>query len=224
MSFRKRKLFRFKKIHKWYELDFFRGADDPTVTEVVIPGRHWFRRVIGIKWECFKNCKYLRRVYIPDSVFSIDAEAFLNCPELLEIRLPREFRLESPTFVKCPKLDPETVLLGCVGGKEKYIHWPLNPFGRFEWDELLRPDVFELTIKYDSFRRIGTDKLYKELVRRGLISHFKMLEQAGRSPSAEETDELIRFSVENKMTEMTAYFLEYKKRKFGFSGGGDFEL
>lgn len=227
LSYKKRKLFKFKRIYKGYELVLYRRPDDPTVTELVIPKFYWFRPVISIKTGCFKKCKYLRKVYIPDSVISIEYDAFIKCDELSEIRLPPGGSLESTTFIQCPRLDPQTVLLGCIGEKGRSCHWPLSRYNTLEWDELLRPDVFALTIKYDSFRLVGTKELYEELIRRRLVSHFEMLEQEGRSPSAEETDALIRFCVENKMTEMTAYFLDYKNRKFGFAGFGDdddFEL
>lgn len=226
MSYSIDELFKISEHQKRCAVMLFRKKHDPEITEVEIPAEYNGCPVTDINRYCFWDCKYLRRVYIPDipgGSITINRFAFENCPELRHIRLPKEVRIQTPGFLDCPKLDPQVVMAGLIGNPMDLS----EPFGfipRLEWDDILRPDVFELAVKYDSFKKIGTEMLFKQIVSRGLFSHFEALEKAGKSPSAEETDALIKFSSENGYTEMTAYLLEYKRQKFGFKKGGEFDL
>lgn len=193
----------------------FLKSDDPSVTRVEIPAKYNGLPVKSIASFAFLKCKFLREVFIPDSVEWLDAWAFQDCSEIRCVRLPNHVRFEQFVFQGCPKLAPETVLAGIIGNAED-ITAPFCSDRMVDWDTLLRLDVLALAIKYDSFREIGTKMLFKEIVSRGLFSHFEALEKAGKSPTAEETDALIEFSSENGYTEMTAYLLDYKNRKFGF--------
>lgn len=223
MNYSEDGLFLFKKIKHGYELFDYLGAGNPNITEIKIPGWHKLRPVTQITTKCFDKCKYLRRIYIPGSIGKIEMGAFSECGELREIRLPPCIRVEAPAFLKCPKLDPKTVLKGCVGSTRVSAAFRDVAIS-VAWDEFLRPDVFELALKYDTFRVKGMEYVYKELIRRGLFSYFETLEQAGKSPTAEQIDALIAFSSQNRKTEITAYLLDYKNRKFGFSGGDNLEL
>ncbi len=202
--------------------DFLKRGD-PSVTRVEIPAEYHGYPVKNIRQFSFSDCKYLREIFIPDSVETIDTWAFENCEELREVRLPKHVSIELQGFKNCPRLAPEVVMAGLIGNAED-ISAPLNSEQWLDRDALLRPEVFELAVKYDSFRLIGTEMLFKEIVWCGLLSHFEMLEKAGRSPELEHTDRLIEFSSENGYTEMTAYLLDLKNRKFGFKGGDKFEL
>ncbi len=223
MSYSVDERFSFKKFDNGYALDKYLKKDDPGVTELEIPAEYNGAPVVSINMSAFGNSDFLREVFIPNSIKTIGEWAFHNCPELRRIKLPKEVSIQKPGFLDCPKLDPQIVMAGLVGNPTDLS----KPFGlilRLEWDDILRPDVFALAVKYDSFREIGTEMLFKQIVRRGLFSHFEALEKAGRSPTAEQTDALIKFSSESGYTEMTAYLLEYKNRKFGFYGGDKFEL
>lgn len=210
-----------------YVSRFLKG-DDPDVTSVEIPSEHNGKPVRSISQFSFAESRYLREVVIPDSVETIDRWAFDGCKELRTIRLPKHVKIDMQAFMDCPKLSAEAVMAGLVGSPEDLS----APFSteevidedvlysaedKLDWQGLMRPDVFELAVKYDSFRLIGTETLYRVIVHNGLFSHFEMLEKAGRSPDAEHTDRLIKFSSENGYTEMTAFLLNYKNRKFGFN-------
>lgn len=216
-----------------YVSKFLKG-DDPNVTSVEIPSEYHGRPVTNIARFGFSDCSYLREVIIPDSVETIDRWAFYSCRKLRTIRLPKYVKIDMQAFMDCPKLSAEVVMAGLVGSPEDLS----APFSteeiidedvlysaeeKLDWRGLMRPDVFELAVKYDSFRLIGTNMLYRVIIHNGLFSHFEMLENAGRSPDAEQTDRLIEFSAENGYTEMTAFLLDYKNRKFGFNDfeGGD---
>lgn len=217
----------------------FLKGDDPAVTRVEIPAEYNGYRIEQICAEAFFNSPYLREVIIPDSVWWIGPWAFGLCPELRTVRLPNNGHCEiyARAFADCPKLDPEVVMKALIESPED-ISKPFNDepaclgddeesFSaeeKLDWKGLMRPEVFELAVKYDSFRLIGTEMLCRVIVYNGLFEHFGMLENAGRSPDAEQTDRLIEFSSENVYTEMTAFLLDYKNRKFGFNGGDDFEL
>lgn len=199
----------------------FLKRDDPAVTRLEVPAEHNGVPVAAIFESAFVNCPYLREIYIPDSVTLIEHGAFENCPELREIRLPKQIAIGA--FLNCPKIPPKVVLAEHIGNA-KDITAPFKTLEDIDWDALLRPEVFELIVKYNSFREIGTEMLFKEIVSRGLFSHFKILENAGLTLTAEDTDTLIEYSTKKGKTEMTAYLLDLKNRKFGFNGGGDLEL
>lgn len=226
MSYSVEELFIFLETEGGYSIEKYLKRDDPSVTELEIPAEYKGAPVVSIKLSAFGNSDFLREVFIPDSIKTIEDWAFHNCPELRHIRLPKEVRIQPPGFLDCPKLDPQVVMAGLVGNPMDLS----EPFGlilRLEWDDILRPDVFSLAVKYDSFKKIGTEMLFKKIVSRGLFSHFEALENAGRSPTAEQTDDLINLSTEKGKTEMTAYLLDYKNRKFGFdpkNGEDKFEL
>lgn len=204
----------------------FTKRGDSTVTRVDIPAEYHGYPVTRISMFAFEDCKFLREVCLPDSVKQIEDWAFENCPELREIRLPKHVEISPMAFENCPKLPPETILAAILESPED-ITRPLDEDCYIERDGLLRPDVFALTIKYDSFRKIGTERLFAEIVRHMLFSHFETLEKAGYAPDVKQVDRLIRFSAEIGKTEMTAFLLDYKNRKFGFDfkdGGDNFEL
>lgn len=226
-------LFRIEKIRDGYAVMEYLKKDDPSITEIEVPSEFNGRPVTTIENICFGFAKYLREIVIPNSVRHIGRWAFLDCPRLSAVRLPKHVIIEAQAFMHCCKIPAEIVMAELVGSPED-ISAPMDHFREgtsyavsLDWNNILRPDVFELVVKYDSFRETGMYMLYAEIVRNRLFSHFEMLENAGRAPDAAQTNRLIEQSVKNKHTEMTAYLLEYKKRKFGFTGfgeGDNFEL
>lgn len=213
----------------------FLKSDDPEITSVVIPSEYKGYPVTSISSFCFWDCRYLQEVVFPDSVEYINKWVFQGCPELRSLRLPKHAEIGMQAFADCPKLPAEVIMAGLVGSAAD-ITRPFNTEDevdedvifsaeeKLDWNGLLRPDVFALAVKYDSFREIGTERLYKEIIRRGLVSHFALLEQAGRSPDRDRTDSIIELSMEQGSAEMTAFLLDYKRRKFGFYRGGSYEL
>lgn len=223
-EYRYDKLFEYQVTKRYAVIWGYFQRDNPEITKLQIPEEFNGKPVTRV-FCCADNNDFLREVYIPDSVKFIDGCAFYNCPELREVRLPAGVELDPPVFINCPKLPSEKILAGLVGSADD-ISAPLKGerFDRCR-DELFRTGVFELAIKYDSLREIGTDTLFIEIVLRGLFECFDMLERAGKSPSAEMTDAMIEFCALKGKTEMTAFLLDYKNRKFGFkNGGGKFEL
>lgn len=230
------------EIHTGYEGDVwvyrFLKGDDPAVTRVKIPAKYKGYRMEQICADAFWGSRYLREVIIPDSVRWIGPWAFRSCTELRTVRLPkRHCEIYAQAFLDCPKLDPEVVMKALIESTED-ISKPFNKepalLGeneelfyadeKLDWRGLMRPEVFKLAVKYNSFRLIGSKMLFMVIVSNGLFEHFKMLERAERAPNVRQTDYLIKFSSENGYTEMTAFLLDYKNRKFGFKGGNGLEL
>lgn len=211
--------------------DFLKGGD-PEVTSVAIPAEYNGYPVREINRFSFSDCRYLREVVIPDSVDRISEWAFYNCPELRSIRLPKNAVIGIQAFSGCPKLPAEVLMAGLVG-ETADITKPFDTSDfldedciftaedKLDWDALLRPDVLKLAIKYDSFRELGTKRLFEKIVRNGLLSKFSALEEAGIRPDLEQTDSLIEWCVDigwDGSAEMTAFLLDYKRRTFGFTG------
>lgn len=213
---------------------FLKGGD-PEVTSVAIPAEYNGYPVTEIHRFCFSFCEHLEEVVIPDSVEVIDKWAFDHCPKLRSVRLPKNANIGMQAFSGCPKLPAEVIMAGLVGSAaditrpfdagddidEDYVY---SAEAKLDWTGLLRPDVFELALEYDSFREIGTKQLFKEIVYRGLVSYLAVLEIKGYSPDLAQTDSLIEWCAKHGSAEMTAYLLDYKSRKFGFSEEDDHVL
>lgn len=213
----------------------FLKEKDPDVKSVEIPSEYNGYPVNRLHRFCFSFCDYLEEVYIPDSVEELDMWTFSDCPKLRSVRLPKNAVIGMQAFDCCPLLPPETIMAGLVGSAAD-ITVPFNTeevidedviFSaeqKLDWPALLRPDVLELAIKYDSFRLIGTNLLFRTIAVNGLFSDFDMLERAGITPDPEQTEQLIDECLRLNLTEMTAFLLDYKRRKFGFDKGGSYEL
>ncbi|MDE6728773.1 MAG: leucine-rich repeat domain-containing protein [Oscillospiraceae bacterium] len=213
---------------------FLKGSD-PEVTSIVIPAEYKGYPVTSINRFSFSECEYLQEVVIPDSVENIYEWAFEYCPNLRSVRLPKNAEIGMHAFKGCPKLSAEVIMAGLIGSAadltapfdtEDFLDEDciFSAEDKLDWTGLLRTDVFELTIKYDSFRDIGTKRLFEEITRRGLVSHFAALERAGRFPGLAQTDGLIEWCIQTGSAEMTAYLLDFKRRKFGFDKEDDYVL
>ncbi|MDE6732312.1 MAG: hypothetical protein K2J77_05495, partial [Oscillospiraceae bacterium] len=66
--------------------------------------------------------------------------------------------------------------------------------------------------------------LFDKLIQENRHDLLIIAEKYGMLDSAALLDLLIKFAVERKKTEFTAYLLDLKNRKFGFKNGGDFDL
>lgn len=207
----------------------FLKSGDPSVTRVEIPAEYNGLPVKSIASFAFLDCKFLREVFIPDSVEWIDAWAFQNCPELRRVRVPNHVGFELLVFQACPKLSPETVAMGLVRSTD--ITSPisnndlrealLNP--HFPPSDLFRADVFEILAKNNCFGKCDTTLLFERMTYEGKTELFPLAEQYGMLNSEPLVDGLIEYSAEHGKTEITAYLLDYKNRKFGFKGFDDFE-
>ena len=213
-------LFAFEETDGGYILTRFNG--DETVTEVITPAEHNGKAVVEIGNSAFVNSGFLRKLMISEGVRSIGADAFMGCEALRSVSLPASLEVIGSgafgacrelcgvefksypkfggiVFVNDPKLPAEIALMGAVRSRD--ITRPLdidqlrkeigyaNQISHYKpW--FSRADVVALAIENDCFREIN-----KELL-----------------------DDLLKYSIEHNAPEITAYFLELKRQKFGFNG------
>ncbi len=60
----------------------------------------------NIAFGLFKGCKHLSKVYIPEGIRTISADAFAECEDLVEIKLPQSLiELGNSVFLGCKKLN-----------------------------------------------------------------------------------------------------------------------
>ena len=172
-----------------------------------------------IEGSAFYKCGF-RALTFPSGLKKIGFLAFAHCEKLEKI----DFGESSPvmdfkTFECCPKLSAENILqwLACSADitkpfPQKYISDPNS----FDWDAVLREDVFALALKYDSFALVDKGKVLKEIVRRDLNRLLPLAENAGWIITEKCMEKLLRISLQNGYIEITAWLLDYKNRKLGF--------
>lgn len=173
----------------------------------------------------------LKSIVLPKTLKMIRSEAFLLCTELERVEFNSSPIIEPNVFGGCPKLPPETVTIGLVRSTD--ITSPLLYTDFLELTEIspglpdcFRPDVFELLAKNDCFRNWDRhlSYLFDIIIEENKPELFPVAEQYGMLENAELLDMLLSYAIENQTTELTAYLLELKKRKFGFASGGDLDL
>lgn len=215
--------------------DFLKGGD-PAVTSVEVPSEYEGYPVTSLHRFCFSDCVYLTEVVLPDSITQIDSWAFAGCGALRSVRLPKSAEIRPGAFDGCPLLAPEVVMAGLIGRTDDITApfntedwadetWLFSAEDKLNWESLLRPDVFRLVLKYDSFRELGIKRLLKEIKNRGLVRQFVMLVRAGGYElDAPLTELLIGKCAENGFAEETAWLLEFKNHRFGFEKKDDYDL
>lgn len=88
----------------------FKAKDDPTVTDIEIPSEYSGAAVTELSFKAFSGSRYLRTVYVPDSVKRVMGCVFEGCTSLVSVRLPAEvYRMASYVFWNCTSLK-ETAL------------------------------------------------------------------------------------------------------------------
>ena len=222
----KRRLFDFEKTNGAYVLTSFSQNDfydkDGIITEITIPSKHNMRSVVEIGRNAFRSAWNLEKVTVSEGIRRIGESAFQNCKKLRSISLPARLEeLDGRVFNFCEKLcevefkskpffgefvfgrdymlPPKLILAGLVCSLDitrpisskmlrNEIYLADNLPNHTPW--FCRADVFALAAENDSFRDIDA----------GLL------------------DDLIDYSVRGNHPELTAYFLDLKKRKFGFKG------
>ncbi len=228
MSYEVDELFEFREVKGEYFLAKYLKEDDPTVTELDIPAEFHDKPVVAIGNGAFAYSWHLQKVAVSEGIRGIAADAFTGCIGLRSVSLPASLEvIGSFAFCKCmalcevefgsypkfgeavfrfdPNLPAEITLMGWVRSRDitrPFDNTCLRTEVKMAFDMpkyvpwFCRSDVFSLAAENDCFREIGEDIL----------------------------DELIEYSIKHNKTELTAYFLDLKNRKFGFKKGGDLDL
>lgn len=173
----------------------------------------------------------LKSVKLPKSLNQLGNMAFTNCDDLQSVIFSSAPKIGMNVFNGCPKLPPETVAIGVlcstdittpVSDYNNYFRMKLCvPKGRFDG---FRPDVFELLAKNNCFRYYNLRRLIDLMINENIPELIPIAGQYGMLEDAGILDMLLSYTIENHNTEITAYLLDLKNRKFGFNGGDDLEL
>ena len=207
-------------------------SDCEGLRSIVIPPK-----IKVIRYNAFGNCENLENIEFPKGIEEIERYAFYGCG-LRQLRFPSglkkigsgafhhclrleriDFGKGSPWFAEsafehCPKLSAENVIQGLARSVD--ITKPFPKGTRFEWDLVLREDVFALALKCNSFALYDKDVVWQEIVKRNFVGFLSMAEKAGWEISEKCMGELLDISTQKGFTETTAWLLDYKNRKIGF--------
>lgn len=172
----------------------------------------------------------LKSAALPKSLKELYWGAFKDCRELESVRFNSSPNIQLNVFHGCPKLPPETAAIGLVRSTD--ITKPIHPSdlakitdkGLNDIFDCFRGDVFELLAKNNCFRDCDSGYLFVRMAEENAAGLFPLAEKYGMTPCEELADLLLAKAVEIKATEITAYLLDLKNRKFGFNGGNDFAL
>ena len=174
--------------------------------------------------SAFCSCG-LREVTLPESLKELDTEAFLWCSELERVIFRnKDTEFGFGVFEGCLKIAAENIMQGLARScditkpfaTEKF-YWSHEVAVDLIWaDSALRDDVFELALKYDGFALFDKENVFVEIVERNLCRFLPLCENAGWSIGKKFLGELLDISLDNGFTEITAWLLDYKNRKFGF--------
>lgn len=177
----------------------------------------------------------IKSVTLPKSLEVLDDDAFSCCFELKSVTFNSVPRFGQGVFAGCAKLPADITLMGLVNSfdiKQPFdaeafdvafeINWSVE--NQYAHNIYIRPDVFKLAIKNDCFRSVDISVLLKFLVEAGYMTHLIYAEKHGMLDDAALLDMLTEYSVKQGKTEITAYLLDLKNRKFDFASGGDLDL
>lgn len=223
MSYDAGELFRFENVGGGYSVAEYLKKDDPSVAELEIPEEYNGKPVVRIKFKAFMFAEHLKSVRLPKSLKEIEDSAFAFCRELERVEFNGSPIIEPYIFDGCPKLPPETIVIGLVRSTD--ITRPLfdknNPSIRADIglprvsDACFRPGVFELLAKNNSFRNLSPKRVVRGIIDENRSELLPLAEQCGMLENEKLLKNLISYSAERRRVECTAYLLEYKNRKFG---------
>ena len=82
-----------------------KSIGDCTSEHIVIPNCYQGKPVLKISDSAFKNCTFIKDVYIPNSIVTIGANAFRNCTNLTSVDIPNSVKsIGSAAFMDCSNL------------------------------------------------------------------------------------------------------------------------
>ena len=171
----------------------------------------------------------LKSVVLPKSLKRIGLSAFWYCKELERVEFNSKPSIGLNAFGSCPKLPPETVAMGLVRSTDltrPFLKWDFCNTDDLlpDVEDCIRPDVFELLAKNGCFRKCDLEFLFEIMMIENKAELFPVAAQYGMLENPELLDFLLSYAIKYQRIEITAYLLDLKNRKFGFDGGGNFEL
>lgn len=239
-----------KKGLSGYAVAQYLKPDDPGITELELPAEYKRKPVTMICCSTFSKAKYLKRVVIPASIRHISPFAFANavlesvkfsdgsiklglfsfteCYDLERVEFgstPPEFGPR--VFHGCEKLSPEFLAMSMTRFKDRICRADYR--GTLDGREVpvcdsFRPDIFEILAKNKCYKKLNVRFLFEKMINENRLDLLTIAEKYEMLENAALLELLLSYAIERKNVEATAYLLDLKNRKFGFIGGGDFEL
>lgn len=224
-------LYYFKKtkgglILTGYRQNFY--FEQGEISEITIPSEHDGLPVIEIGKDAFTSAWALHKITIAEGIRRIDEYGFAHCKNLRSVSFPASLEeIGNYAFYYCGELR-----------EAEFKSSPSLGEFVFRYDFKLPAELILAgqTGSLDITRPIVNDRLKKELrLAREIENYLPWFTHLGafalaaendsfREVEAETLDELTEYTVSANMPELTAYFLELKRRKFGFKKDGDFDL
>ena len=213
-------LFEFKKTKGGYILTRFK--DTPTVTEITTPPEHNGQPVVGIGSRAFNCSRFLKKITISEGVRRIGSNAFAVCTSLRSISLPASLEvIEVYAFYGCKALcevefksSPEFVRNVFFGNHN--LPADIALVGAVRSRDITRP--LDIELLRDEIKRANDRPSYVPWFSRPDVVTLAMQNDCFREIDEELLDAFLKYSVEHNTPEITAYFLELKRQKFGFDG------
>lgn len=221
-------VFAFEKTDDGYAVAEFLKKEDLRVTELRIPGKYNGEPVVRINSEAFKSAKHLKSVRLPKSLKKLGEGAFAFCDKLESVEFNSTPDFELNVFRGCPKLPPETVVMGLVRSIDitrPVLNEDIPEITASDSDapcDCFRPDVFELLALNNCFRNCDLRNLLIRMTGEDNPKLFSIAEQYGmfeiseRLKNAELLDLLIGSAIENQRSEIADYLRGLRNRNFGF--------
>ncbi|MDE6732311.1 MAG: leucine-rich repeat domain-containing protein [Oscillospiraceae bacterium] len=219
-------LFEFKKTKDGYVLKRFNG--NPTATEITTAPEYNGQPVVGICSRAFVNSRLLTKITISEGVRQISSNAFAACTGLRSISLPASLEtIERYAFFGCKALcevefKSSPKFCGNVFFGDYNLPADIALMGAVLSRDITRP--LDIELLRDEMKLANDRPSYKPWFSRDDVVALAAANDCFRDIDEELLDALTDYSVKHNKTELTAYFLEFKKRKFGFKKGGDLDL
>lgn len=164
--------------------------------------------------------------------------AFASCLNLESVTFSDpETKLGTNVFFRCFKLPAKAQLINILCSPDITAPMPRSAYTELSdmkyrmiscyTDPLFRKDVFALAVQNKCFRNAQRKQLadlFETLTFNRFWELIRIAVNGELLPDAELTEKMIGVSVKNDQTELTAMLLEYKRSKFGFNGGNEFEI
>lgn len=239
MNYEPEELFRFEKTEGGYSVASYLKTEDRSVTEIEIPEEYNGLPVEAIEEYAFFCARFIKSIVLPKSLKAINSAAFQYCNKLKSVAFNSVPQLGEDVFFDCRLLPADITLMGLVGSCDLSAPFNRKAFDRafeiprsltgiyrlpYNRDAILSTEVFELATKNDCFRSVDVSVMLKHIIREGDTKSLYLTEKHGMLDDPALLEELAEYSAEQAKTELTAYLLELKKRKFGFEGGSGLEL
>lgn len=178
-------------------------------------------RLSEISGCAFYQCEALKTIVLPKNTHEISFGAFENCLNLENVVFTntKSVRIEESAFKNCSKLPPEFQIYSIVGYNNINLPFRKDVFGDFDWELALDEGVFKAAIKHNNFSVLKKD-LFRHIIDLNTLDYLIQAEHLFDSDLIIKT---LNYSIEHGNTEITAYLLDLKNRKFGLTGD-DFDL